>query len=519
MSQLSRFFTTSGPGAFVQTLTGNSGGPVPPTGGNINVIGTGVITVIGNPGTSTLTITPSGTIASSFPTDAGTATPVGGVLNVFGGTAGRDINTSGAGNTIHVDLNNAITLGDLVNITGSSALTLTTGDVTLSAGNINLPNTTVAGTAGEIKVGGTLYFNNFGTGGSNTFLGPNSGNVNVANTGGANNGFGAAVMGMITSGLDNTGMGHAAFQVLSTGSNNSAFGGGALNSLTTGSQNTAVGLNSAEFVQTGSNNTALGYNAGNSWGIASANNINIGNVGASESATIRIGTNGTHTSTFISGIDGVNVGSVAKVVTMASDQLGTATITAGTGVTVTPTANTITVATNTSAGNWVLIQSQIANNTSPNLDFTTGITSTYSSYAIIVSNLIPSLQANLFLLVSATGGAPYIVAGYQGGNAGVNTVSGAFSSLFTAVTTGFLLSDNVAGGSAFGSSGTYFLHGLTNGSEPMFTGTSFYDRIGNNWMTTTGGVVTTTNINALRVTASAGNLVSGRVTLYGIKEF
>ncbi len=156
--------------------------------------------------------------------------------------------------------------------------------------------------------------------------------------------FGAAVMGMITSGLDNTGMGHVAFQVLSTGSSNCAFGGGALNGLTTGSQNVAVGLNAAEFVQTGSNNTALGFNAGNSWGIASANNINIGNVGASESATIRIGTNATHTNTYIAGIDGVNVGSVAKVLTMASDHIGTASIVAGTGVTVTAGANTITIA-------------------------------------------------------------------------------------------------------------------------------------------------------------------------------
>ena len=47
---------------------------------------------------------------------------------------------------------------------------------------------------------------------------------------------------------------------------------------------------------------------------------------------------------FICGIDGINVGSVAKVVTMARDQLGTATITAGSGITVTPTANTITIA-------------------------------------------------------------------------------------------------------------------------------------------------------------------------------
>lgn len=43
-----------------ESLTGNSGGAVSPTANNINVVGTGGITVTGNPGTSTLTISVSG---------------------------------------------------------------------------------------------------------------------------------------------------------------------------------------------------------------------------------------------------------------------------------------------------------------------------------------------------------------------------------------------------------------------------------------------------------------------------
>ena len=45
-----------GGGSPIQTLTGNSGGAVPPTANNINVVGSGAVTVTGNPGTSTLTI-------------------------------------------------------------------------------------------------------------------------------------------------------------------------------------------------------------------------------------------------------------------------------------------------------------------------------------------------------------------------------------------------------------------------------------------------------------------------------
>src|SRR5437773_737131 len=106
MSQASGFFTNSGPGGFVQTLTGNSGGPVPPTGGNINILGSGVVSVAGNPGTSTLTISVSGSVANSFPTDSGTATPSAGVLNIIAGLStsecGATVKFTGSGNTVEL---------------------------------------------------------------------------------------------------------------------------------------------------------------------------------------------------------------------------------------------------------------------------------------------------------------------------------------------------------------------------------------------------------------------------------
>lgn len=57
MSQSGFLDTSGGGGGNVQTLTGNSGGAVGPSGNNINILGTtGQLTVTGNPGTSTLTI-------------------------------------------------------------------------------------------------------------------------------------------------------------------------------------------------------------------------------------------------------------------------------------------------------------------------------------------------------------------------------------------------------------------------------------------------------------------------------
>jgi len=52
---------SSSGGSAIQTITGNSGGAVGPTLNNINLIGTGGLSFVGTPGTSTITGTLSGT--------------------------------------------------------------------------------------------------------------------------------------------------------------------------------------------------------------------------------------------------------------------------------------------------------------------------------------------------------------------------------------------------------------------------------------------------------------------------
>ncbi len=149
---------------------------------------------------------------------------------------------------------------------------------------------------------------------------------------------------LLTTSNSNTGMGNASLAVLTTGTSNTGLGAGSLTALTTTSFNTALGTGALDALTTGASNIAVGFNAGNTYTTNESNNIVIGNVGVvTDSARIRIGTNATHTSTFIAGIDGVNLAS-ANVVTEVGDQLGTAIITAGTNVTVTPGANTITIA-------------------------------------------------------------------------------------------------------------------------------------------------------------------------------
>src|SRR5436190_1587045 len=136
---------------------------------------------------------------------------------------------------------------------------------------------------------------------------------------------GSDALSSLTTGINNTALGLNALYSNTSGSENTANGMNALYSNTTASYNTATGHNSLIANQTGHNNTAdgqnalknnttgsnniaLGSNAGTNLTTGN-NNIDIGNAGmASESDTIRIGTQATHTKTFIAGISGAAIG-------------------------------------------------------------------------------------------------------------------------------------------------------------------------------------------------------------------
>jgi hypothetical protein len=134
--------TTASGQPFLQSLTGNSGGTVFADGSNnINVVGTGVVSVAGNPGTHTLTISAGTTVATSFPTDSGTAIPAAGALTVHGGTL---IGTTGSGSTVTANLDNGLNGQIIIGATAGSPayanITSTGGSVTITNGpnSINL---------------------------------------------------------------------------------------------------------------------------------------------------------------------------------------------------------------------------------------------------------------------------------------------------------------------------------------------------------------------------------------------
>jgi hypothetical protein len=143
-------------------------------------------------------------------------------------------------------------------------------------------------------------------------------------TGGTNTAFGERALQDNTTGFFNTASGSEALGSNTSGNKNTANGVMALNFNTTGSRNTGSGYKALHSNLFGSNNVALGYWAG--YWISDSDNIAIGNMGVGgESATIRIGTSGTHTRAFIAGIRGVTTGlaNAIPVLVDSDGQLGT----------------------------------------------------------------------------------------------------------------------------------------------------------------------------------------------------
>jgi len=76
---------------------------------------------------NSITVTATGAVASTFPTDAGTATPAGGAVTMAGGT---NMNTAGAGSTVTINLDASPSVAG--SLTAGVDLTMTSGVCTIT---------------------------------------------------------------------------------------------------------------------------------------------------------------------------------------------------------------------------------------------------------------------------------------------------------------------------------------------------------------------------------------------------
>ena len=156
MSQMGRLNSFNPP---IETLTGNVGGAVGPTGNNINVVGSSSITVTGNPGTSTLTITYTGATPSniSYVSVNHGASPYTALATDY------YISADVTGGVITIRLPNAPIVGrvfivkDQVGLASTSIITVTTvgGVVDLDGATTYLMNT--AYEVAQFVFNGTFY--------------------------------------------------------------------------------------------------------------------------------------------------------------------------------------------------------------------------------------------------------------------------------------------------------------------------------------------------------------------------
>jgi hypothetical protein len=467
-----------------------------------------------------LTATTSGT--------PGWAAASGGIVTINGNSG------SVTGSTVTID-----TTGTNITFVGSST-TLVLG----MAGDAN--NNILIGTAGTISSGSknvalgyiagakiTSGTNNTAVGYESMASGTVTGSNNTAigyescinlTSGASNVAIGASTMVTNTvTGSSNVAIGPAAMRDASSDSNCTAVGAAAGRGLNGSSgQNTLIGNSAGYPITTGSYNTFLGANTGTSYTSSESSNIILGynTIGtAAESHVLRIGvatgtSNGYLNSAYICGIRGITSASSDQLLAVnSSNQI--ASIGAGTAgqvLTSNGSGSAPSFQAASSAGSWVLLQTQTASGSPTTISFTSQISATYNSYVLTWSNVQPSTTASPTLVVSTNNGSSWISSGYLCG-----TLYAAYNSATTQTGSSTAYAYLGAGSTNTGySAGQVFLSNVSNGSPFLMNGTSFAS--GNNSISLIGGTNTATNVNAIQLAFGTTGYTfnSGTFTLYGI---
>jgi len=195
-------------------------------------------------------------------------------------------------------------------VTCGTGLTVTTGDLEVSAGNLGIPDTNAAFTQGIFTMGGSLFMHNLGV--NNTFLGYLAGSA-------------------INNGTNNTSIGSNSLENIDDGTFNTFVGSSAGLNIRDGSLNVGIGAPALSFLTTGELNVVLGAGSGINYTSSESSNILISNDGViGDDNVIRIGTQGSgageQDNCFIAGIYGNTVATPSMVVIDSNGELGTTSI-------------------------------------------------------------------------------------------------------------------------------------------------------------------------------------------------
>lgn len=131
----------------INTIDANSGSATP-SSGTISIVGSGVVSTSATGDTVTISVSGSTSLVSSIGTSgSGTATPVGGEVNVIG--LSTQVVTNGSGNTVTVSLADEVSIEEL-NIT--SALNLNNAPLTFNGAGSYLQFFPGANCIGQVQL-------------------------------------------------------------------------------------------------------------------------------------------------------------------------------------------------------------------------------------------------------------------------------------------------------------------------------------------------------------------------------
>jgi hypothetical protein len=213
------------------------------------------------------------------------------------------LNTDGPKNTaVGTSALAANTVGIENTAVGYAALALSTVDGNTAVGYQALTANTT-GIANAVLGKNALAANTTGSGNSAVGFGALQNNIAAQ----FNTAVGTAALGQ-NNADNNSAFGFEALTFNTTGIGNTAVGSTALRVNNIGGMNTALGRRTLLLNTSGSGNIAIGHNAA-STAANPSNSIFIGNPGlAADTATIKIGTQGTQTTAFMAGISGASAG-------------------------------------------------------------------------------------------------------------------------------------------------------------------------------------------------------------------
>lgn len=254
---------------------------------------------------------------SLYGVGAGTAMTSGDSNVILGFNAGNFMTTAGESVIIGAHAaENLLNAGRGIFIGANSGLNCNVTSGTIGIGFNTLQNLVSPSTGNTVAIGHQCM-ENVTTGGGNVGCGPTV--LNSLTTGSNNCCYGRLSGTNIIGGSSNTYYGDSSGPSVTSATDNTGVGKDTMFNCS-GSDNTALGSGSGGGNLTGTDNVYIGKSSGASHNGAETSNIIISSNGVSgDSTKIRIGTSGTHTNTFISGIHGVTPGAATETVIIDSN--------------------------------------------------------------------------------------------------------------------------------------------------------------------------------------------------------